>query len=143
MKLNWRGDETRAEARCSHEIGGRFRIECSGGGVYYGHRPPIVFEVRWYEPGDSGNTPWIGVGETMEEAKALAQQAHDQARSAIARILDDAKAIARETLKKAPRATGEYRQRQATNIEQIREVIHNAQSEPREPLARTDQHRNQ
>jgi hypothetical protein len=115
MKLNWKGNnETWAEARASHEIGGRFRIDRTGGEFLYGYRSPIVFQVRWYEPGNSGNTPWHGVGETMEEAKALAQQAHDQARRAIARILEDAKAVAREALKKStvgdrgiPPTTGE------------------------------------
>jgi capsule polysaccharide export protein KpsE/RkpR len=48
----------------------------------------------------------------MEEAKTLAQQAHDQARRAISRILEDAKAIARGAHKRAPWATEEYRQRQ-------------------------------
>ena len=129
MKLNWKGDdETWAEARASHEIGGKYRVARSGGELCYGHRSSVVFEVRWYEPGNSGNTPWCGVGETMEGAMALAQQAHDQARHAISRILEDAKAIAREAHKKAPWATEEYRQRQAKLLEQLRESISNAQS---------------
>jgi hypothetical protein len=127
MKLNWKGDdETWAEARCSHEIGGRFRIDRTGGEFLYGYRSSIVFQVRWYEPGNSRNTPWHDVGETMEETKALAQQAHDQARRAIARILEDAKAVAREALKRAPWATEEYRQRQAKLSEQLRESVFNA-----------------
>ena len=73
MKLNWKGDgETWAEARASRVIGGYFRIQQSGGELCYGHRPPIVYQVRWYESGGSGNTPWIGIGETFDEAKMLA-----------------------------------------------------------------------
>jgi|SRR5215813_821784 len=123
MKLNWKDhDEICGEARCSNVIGGCFKWHRCGGEIVYGHRTPINFQVRWHERGGSGNTPWIGTGETLEEAKALAQQAHDQAERAIAPILEQAKAIARETLKKAPWATEQYRQHQAEAQRKLHET---------------------
>jgi hypothetical protein len=120
MTLNWRGDgESWAEARASHEIGGKYRIDQTDGKPCYGHRSPIVFDVRWYEPDNSGNTPWCGVGRTMEEAKALAEQAHARARSAISLLLKEARAVAREAHKKAPGATEEYRRQQAEALKRI------------------------
>jgi hypothetical protein len=121
-KLNWRDDPVGGStAHAARNVGGKYEIRRRGGPKEprCGWDPvkPFYFRVEWGE--EHGGPRWWGQAMTPEQAKALAERAHELAQSATREHVRAADLAAGEAHKKAPHEPADFRERMEQAIHEL------------------------
>jgi hypothetical protein len=122
-QLNWKDHaDGGSGAHAARDVGGRYEIRRYGGPDEMRTWPdpikPFHYEVRWYGEMTSC-AHWRGYAMSLEDAKALAEHAHDLAWTATRTHVRAARTVVEEAHKKAPRESADFQARMKQAIREL------------------------